>query len=49
MSDAYIVGAVRSPVGKRGGGLSHVHPADLGAHVIEAVLARTRVPTGSTT
>jgi acetyl-CoA C-acetyltransferase len=44
MSDAYIVGAVRSPVGKRGGGLSHVHPADLGAHVIEAVLARTRVP-----
>ena len=31
--DAVIVDAVRTPVGKRGGGLSHVHPADLGAVV----------------
>src|SRR5438093_5157018 len=41
MPEAYIVDAVRTPVGKRGGGLSHVHPADLGAHVIKALLART--------
>ena len=34
MPEAYIVDAVRSPVGRRGGGLSQVHPADLGAHSI---------------
>ncbi|HEY4396355.1 MAG TPA: acetyl-CoA C-acetyltransferase, partial [Acidimicrobiia bacterium] len=33
----------RTPVGKRGGGLSQVHPADLGAHVLEALVARTDV------
>ncbi|HEY6793555.1 MAG TPA: acetyl-CoA C-acetyltransferase [Kineosporiaceae bacterium] len=37
MADAYLVGAVRTPVGKRGGGLSGVHPADLGAHVLQAL------------
>ncbi|HZQ84343.1 MAG TPA: acetyl-CoA C-acetyltransferase [Acidimicrobiales bacterium] len=41
MPEAYIVDAVRTPVGRRGGGLSAVHPADLGAHVIKALLART--------
>jgi acetyl-CoA C-acetyltransferase len=40
---AYIVGAVRTPVGRRNGGLSHVHPADLGAHVISELLRRTGV------
>lgn len=35
MRDAVIVGAVRSPVGKRNGGLSRVHPVDLGAAVLE--------------
>jgi acetyl-CoA C-acetyltransferase len=40
---AYIVDAVRTPVGKRGGGLAGAHPADLGAHVINALLDRTRV------
>ncbi|MDA0370590.1 MAG: acetyl-CoA C-acetyltransferase [Actinomycetota bacterium] len=40
---AYIVDAVRTPVGKRGGGLSAVHPADLGAHAIEALIDRTGV------
>jgi acetyl-CoA C-acetyltransferase len=39
--DAFIIDAVRTPAGKRGGGLSKVHPADLGAHVISAVLSRT--------
>jgi acetyl-CoA C-acetyltransferase len=40
MPEAYIVDAVRTPVGKRGGGLSQVHPADLGAHVIREVVGR---------
>jgi acetyl-CoA C-acetyltransferase len=40
-SEAYIVDAVRTPVTRRGGGLATAHPADLGAHVIKAVLART--------
>jgi len=38
MPEAYIIDAKRSPTGKRKGGLSGVHPADLGAHVIKAVL-----------
>ncbi len=40
MPEAYIVDAVRTPVGKRGGGLAAVHPADLGAHVLRAVVER---------
>jgi len=40
MPEAYLVDAVRTPVGKRGGGLSAVHPADLGAHVIRALVER---------
>lgn len=43
MTEAFIVGAVRTPVGKRGGGLSAVHPADLGAHVLKALAERTGV------
>jgi acetyl-CoA C-acetyltransferase len=39
-AEAYIVGAVRTPTGRRGGGLSGVHPADLGGHVIAALLDR---------
>jgi acetyl-CoA C-acetyltransferase len=42
-TDAYIVDAVRTPVGKRGGGLSMVHPADMGAHVIGALVKRTSI------
>ncbi|MEX2970118.1 acetyl-CoA C-acetyltransferase [Streptomyces sp. C184] len=41
MSEAYVVEAVRTPVGKRGGGLSAVHPADLGAHVLTELMARS--------
>src|ERR1700735_5620619 len=40
---AYIIDAVRPPVGRRGGGLAAAHPADLGAHVIAALLARTGI------
>jgi acetyl-CoA C-acetyltransferase len=43
MAEAYIVDAVRSPVGKRGGGLSAVHPADLGAHALSALVERSGV------
>jgi acetyl-CoA C-acetyltransferase len=47
MNDAYIVDAVRTPVGKRNGGLSGVHPADLGAHSIRALIERTGVDPGA--
>ncbi|PNE37459.1 acetyl-CoA C-acetyltransferase [Streptomyces noursei] len=43
MSEAYLVDAVRTPVGKKGGGLSAVHPADLGAHVLTALMQRTGI------
>jgi acetyl-CoA C-acetyltransferase len=43
VAEAYLVDAVRTPVGRRGGGLAGAHPADLGAHVITALLARTGV------
>ncbi|NSC23862.1 acetyl-CoA C-acetyltransferase [Streptomyces albus subsp. chlorinus] len=41
--EAYIVGAVRSPVGRRGGALAGIHPADLGAHALRALLERVDV------
>ncbi len=41
MAEAYIVDAVRTPVGKKKGSLAGVHPADLGAHVLEAIVARS--------
>ncbi|MGP3928473.1 acetyl-CoA C-acetyltransferase [Nonomuraea sp. KM88] len=41
MSEAYIVGAVRTPVGRRNGGLAGAHPADLGAHVLKELMRRT--------
>jgi acetyl-CoA acyltransferase len=40
MQDAVIVEAVRTPVGKRNGGLSGIHPADLSAHVLGALVER---------
>jgi acetyl-CoA acyltransferase len=41
--DAVIVEAVRTPVGKRNGGLSGVHPADLSAHVLTSLVERAGV------
>ena len=43
MASAYIVDAVRTPVGRRKGGLAAVHPVDLGAHVLEALVRRTGI------
>ncbi|MES2869519.1 MAG: acetyl-CoA C-acetyltransferase [Pseudomonadota bacterium] len=44
MPQAYIVDALRSPTGKRKGGLSHVHAIDLGAHVLKALVERNQIP-----
>jgi acetyl-CoA C-acetyltransferase len=41
MAEAYIIDAVRTPVGRREGGLSGAHPADLAAHVLGALVARS--------
>ena len=43
MSDAYIVGAVRSAGGKKNGRLSGVHPIDLGALVVDALVDKVGV------
>jgi acetyl-CoA C-acetyltransferase len=40
MAEAFLVDAVRTPVGRRGGGLAGAHPADLGGHVMRALLTR---------
>jgi len=47
MAEAYIIDAVRTPVGKKGGGLAGVHSADLGAHVIRALTERTDFDPGA--
>ena len=44
VNEAWIVGAVRTPVGRQGGALSPVRPDDLGALVLEALMERTGVP-----
>ena len=44
MAEAYIVDALRSPTGKRKGSLATVHGADLGAHVIKAIVERNAIP-----
>jgi acetyl-CoA C-acetyltransferase len=45
-NEAYIIGAVRSPTGKKKGTLAGVHAADLGAHAINALMQRTGVDPG---
>ena len=47
MPEAFIVDAVRTPVGRRGGGLSQIHPADLGGHSIKALMDRTGIDPGA--
>jgi len=41
VSAAYVLDAVRTPFGRYGGGLSHIRPDDLGAHVVRALLDRS--------
>jgi acetyl-CoA acyltransferase len=44
--DAVIVAAVRTPIGKRNGALRSVHPVDLSAHVLRALVERTGIDPG---
>jgi acetyl-CoA acyltransferase len=46
MRDAVLVDAVRSPIGKRNGALKEVHPVDLSAHVLNALVERTGIDPG---
>jgi acetyl-CoA C-acetyltransferase len=47
MAEAYIIEAVRTPIGRRGGGLAGVHPADLSAHVLKVLMERTGADPGA--
>jgi acetyl-CoA C-acetyltransferase len=47
MAEAFIVDAIRTPVGRRRGGLARTHPADLGAHVIRSLVERTGIDPGA--
>ena len=47
MPEAYIIDAVRTPIGRKKGSLAAMHPADLGAHPIKALIARTRIDAGA--
>ncbi|MBU2074536.1 MAG: acetyl-CoA C-acetyltransferase [Actinobacteria bacterium] len=47
MPEAYIIDAVRTPVGKRGGALAGVHSADLGGYALSALMRRTGVDPGA--
>ena len=47
MQEAYIVDAVRTAVGRKNGGLAGVHPADLGAASLSALVDRTGIDPGS--
>ena len=47
MAEAYIIDAVRTPIGRKKGSLAHLHPADLGAHPIKALVQRTGIDAGA--
>ena len=47
MPDAYIIDAIRTPGGRRGGGLSQLHPVDLGAAVLTGLVERTGIDPGT--
>ena len=44
MAEAYIIDALRTPTGRRRGGLAELHPADLGGHALKALVERNQVP-----
>ena len=46
MAEAYIVDALRTPTGKRKGGLAQIHAADLGAHVLRELVRASPWITG---
>ena len=47
MPEAYIIDAVRTPIGRKKGSLAALHPADLGAHPIKALMTRTLIDPGA--
>jgi acetyl-CoA C-acetyltransferase len=47
MAEAYIVEAVRTPVTRKGTALAGIHPADLGAHAITALMDRSGIDPGA--
>jgi acetyl-CoA C-acetyltransferase len=47
MAEAYIVDAVRTAVGRRGGGFAGEHPADMAAHVIGTLVGRHEIDPGA--
>ena len=47
MPEAYLVEAVRTPVTRKGTGLAEIHPADLGAHVLSALVDRSGIDPGA--
>jgi acetyl-CoA C-acetyltransferase len=47
VAEAFIVGAVRTPVARRNGGLSGINPVDLAAHVLTELMARTGADPGA--
>ncbi|RFA08526.1 acetyl-CoA acetyltransferase [Subtercola boreus] len=47
MPEAFIVEAVRTPVGKKNGGLSSQHPVDVAAHVLQTLIERTGIDPGA--
>lgn len=46
-STAYVIDAVRTPIGKRGGSLAHVHPIDLGVHAFRGIFDSVDVDPGA--
>src|SRR6266536_5104786 len=44
MADAFIIDALRTPIGRYGGTLSSIRPDDLAAHVIRAAVDRNSIP-----
>src|SRR3954462_10230568 len=46
MRDAVIVEAIRTPIGRRNGGLSGVHAVDLSAHVLRSLAERSGIDPG---
>jgi len=47
MNEAYIIDVVRSPIGRKKGALATMHPADLGAHPLRALIDRTGIDPGA--
>ncbi len=44
MTEAYIVDAIRTPTGRRGGSLAHIHGADLGGFIMKTLVERNNIP-----